>query len=71
MTAEPVDRPFYKLMGDPLETAARIAALGADEFHRQVDAEIRLAMSETGARAALWYSQRMQDVTARMEELTD
>lgn len=65
---KPDGRPMYDLMADWKQTLVYITAVGGEEWERQITAEIRQAMDELGVRVVLWYAERMQDVTAMMEE---
>lgn len=70
MTVEPVGRPMYDMLADMRETLAFIDTVGGDEFERRIQAEIREAMDAHGVRVVLWYAERMDNVTAVMEEFS-
>lgn len=65
---EPVGRPMYDLLSDPLAVVQTIDMLGGEEFDRRIKEEIRQAMEEVGVGVVLWYGEKMGDVTARLEE---
>lgn len=67
---EPVGRPMYDLLADPIAVAQMISIVGGEEFDRRMREEMRQAMEEVGVGVALWYGERMGDATARLEEFT-
>lgn len=66
--SEPVGLPMYDLMERAEGVWAFLAEFGGDEFERRVTDEIREQMGARGNRVVLWYAERMQDVSAVMEE---
>lgn len=68
MTVEPVGRPMYDMLANMREVIAFVETFGGDEFDRRVNGEIREAMDAYGVRVVLWYAERMDNVTAVMEE---
>lgn len=65
---EPVGRPMYDLLGDLDAYMQEVLRTSAEEVGERVDAEVRVAMEEDGNRVVLFYAERLQDITSRMEE---
>ena len=70
-TPEPFGRPLYEMLScsdAKDQVVALITEIGGEEFDRRMKAEIREAMDEMGVRVVLWYGERMDNVSAVMEE---
>lgn len=70
MDREPVGRPIYDLMGDHRTFMAAWCDVGAEKMAAMMEDEIRTAMEEDGVRVALFYAERMQDLSAVLGEFT-
>jgi hypothetical protein len=67
---KPDGRPMYDMMVSWQAVAAFVTEHGGAEFERRLHDEVREAMDDLGVRVVLWYGERMDNISAQMEEWT-